>query len=260
MPFGSQALASPTLRAPTFFHPKLYYFENAATGNAQLLSASANLTYRGLRASVEHFFAWSGARTDPEATAFQNWWNQLWPQSDAATAAFIDTYESRRPLLPTPLHAIRAGPPDAVLQAASRFWIELTRPPEGGCSTKLSCSSMGTSSFICAPACLIRPCIDHLASRTRLARLCRRGPANHVQRASTQAWREPDVADLHAHSSNGLRRLPGRRCDHSFHAHGTTRPLPHRGCPAWSPQALNWITTAIGILSQAPPPPRMGWS
>jgi hypothetical protein len=73
IPFGAEALRSPSLRASTFFHPKMYYFENSATGRVCLISASANLTYRGLRNSVEQFLGWDGTTADAEATSFNDW-------------------------------------------------------------------------------------------------------------------------------------------------------------------------------------------
>ncbi|MDQ2760572.1 MAG: hypothetical protein M3Y17_09140, partial [Actinomycetota bacterium] len=76
-------------------------------------------------ASVEQFLAWSGARTDSEATAFMDWWDDLWGRSDVASPAFIHAYEAQRAVLPTPAHAIATGPPNAHLQASTEFWIEL---------------------------------------------------------------------------------------------------------------------------------------
>ena len=132
VPFGSAALASRTLQAPTFFHPKVYYLENRSTGQVQVLSASANLSYRGLSASVEQFLAWSGVRKDPESRAFTKWWTDLWQKADIPDATFINKYEQLRPSLPTPPKAITRGPRASVLRKAEAFWVELTRRPEGG--------------------------------------------------------------------------------------------------------------------------------
>src|SRR4051812_4107863 len=46
VPFGEKSLASGGLRAPTFFHPKLYAYDGERT--RAVVSASANLTAGGL--------------------------------------------------------------------------------------------------------------------------------------------------------------------------------------------------------------------
>lgn len=68
VPLGTEVLASRALRASRFFHPKLYHLENASTGSARLISASANLTHSGLRSNLEQFLVWTGQRTDAEAS------------------------------------------------------------------------------------------------------------------------------------------------------------------------------------------------
>ncbi len=262
VPFGRQALASPTLRAPTFFHPKLYYLENTATGEAQLLSASANLTYRGLRASVEQFLAWSGTRTDSEATRFKHWWDRLWAQSDVATTAFIQAYEAQRPLLPTPAHAITTGPPNADLQAATEFWIELTRRPEGGSLNQVELLFNGHFFFYPRTAAPRQSVHRPLTFEDRAGiiyndpgrRIMFNGPP--LKPGGNHMWRiyMPTAAMGFIGYQDGdavVHFTRTRRRDHYL----------IEVAPARSPQALSWLGTARGIsLWHGTPPRRMGWA
>jgi hypothetical protein len=70
VPHGSEVLASPNLHAQTFFHPKIYCFENTQSGEIQILSSSANLSHRGLLVSIEQFLTWSGDAGDRAGGVF----------------------------------------------------------------------------------------------------------------------------------------------------------------------------------------------
>jgi len=261
VPFGRQALASPTLRAPTFFHPKLYYLENTSTGEAQLLSASANLTYRGLRASVEQFLAWSGATTNTEAVAFTDWWDGLWGLADVATPAFIRTYESQRPLLPTPAHAITMAPPNADLQAATEFWIELTRQPEGASFNQVELLFNGHVFFYPRvarpPQTAHRPLTFEDSAGTIYddsgRRIMFNGPP--LKPGGNGMWR--------VYMPTAVKGFVGYQDGDAIVHFTRTRRRDHyliEVAPARSPQALHWIQTAGGIaVGQGPPPRRMGW-
>ena len=262
VPFGQQALGSATLRAPMFFHPKLYYVENTASGDARLLSASANLTYGGLRASVEQFLLWSGSRTDSEAAAFKQWWDPLWAQADVADAAFIQTYENQRPLLPTPPHAITTAPPPAALQAATTFWIELTRRPEGGSFNQVELLFNGHFFFYPGTTTLNpavhRPLTFEDSAGNVYADSGRRimfnGPP--LKPGGNHMWRVylPTAAMGFLGYQDG---------DAIVHFMRTTQPDHYliEVAPARSPQAQIWLRTATGIaVGHGPPPRRMGWS
>jgi HKD family nuclease len=132
VPFGAAALADAELRARDFFHPKLYYLENGSTGEAAIVSTSANLTLSGLTTNIEQVLLWRGLRSDDAAKELRRWWDALWETSDIATTAFIANYESKRPRLPLRKKPLSKEPADLVLRRASSFWIELTRKPEGG--------------------------------------------------------------------------------------------------------------------------------
>jgi HKD family nuclease len=132
VPFGSAAMADANLKAPDFFHPKLYYFENSSAKEVAIVSTSANLTLSGLRTNVEQALVWCGARGDGAAEEMNGWWNELWGNADPATSSFITGYEAKRPRLPARKKPSSQEPADSVLREASSFWIELARKPEGG--------------------------------------------------------------------------------------------------------------------------------
>jgi HKD family nuclease len=131
-PSGAAALAAPGLRTTSFFHPKVYAFEDTAGGSVAILSGSANLTAGGLLNNIETLFAWSGPATDPVAQAFDLWWTAEWANATVVNAAFVASYTAARPKLPTPPGIPLAGPAAATLKAAGSLWLELTHKPEGG--------------------------------------------------------------------------------------------------------------------------------
>lgn len=262
VPFGSEALLSPTLRAPTFFHPKIYYFENTATGRARLLSSSANLTFRGLRTNVEQFLGWSGATTDEDAQNFNAWWVHLWATADIADDAFINAYEAQRPSFPTPVRAMPAGPTDSVLQAATSYWIELTRRPEGGSFNQVELLFNGHAFFY---------------PTTRL-------PRRDVHRPLTF---EDPIGNVYSDAGrrvmfNGPPLKPGG--NHMWRVYMPTAPQGLSGyqdgdalirfqrtaqndhylieiAPSLSPNASDWIESARGVAVHGGAlPRRMGWS
>src|SRR5438094_2117749 len=62
VPHGEKSLESGGLRAPTFFHTKVYAYDG--DGVCAIVSASANLTEGGLIRNTEQFMSWSGAPGD----------------------------------------------------------------------------------------------------------------------------------------------------------------------------------------------------
>jgi HKD family nuclease len=135
VPYGAEVLASPGLRGPVFFHPKVYAFENTATGAMAIMSGSANLTFAALSSNVENLAVWTGSASDQVAVAFDAWWKASWTAAAIVGGSFLASYRSARPKLPTPPSIPKSGPtgpPAGVLRKASTMWIELVRKPEGG--------------------------------------------------------------------------------------------------------------------------------
>lgn len=142
VPFGRKALDSETLRATTFFHPKVYAFRGRT--RSTVVSSSANLTQGGLRTNVEQFLAWSGSPEDPTSVGFEAWWRGMWASADVIDAAFIDAYAQVRPAIQPPVERpSRAGPivesepAPADLKNAQWMWTEALRPLEGGSHNQL---------------------------------------------------------------------------------------------------------------------------
>lgn len=141
VPFGKKSLESAGLRAPTFFHPKIYAYgsEDAMT----IVSSSANLTEGGLIRNTEQFMAWSGAPTDATATRFDDWWETAWDKATVVDAAFISAYEDARPKLQPPSGSsgsapiYEAEPAPTDLKAAKWMWVEAIRSLEGGSRNQL---------------------------------------------------------------------------------------------------------------------------
>ncbi|HEX6666279.1 MAG TPA: hypothetical protein VF081_06770 [Solirubrobacterales bacterium] len=131
VPYGQAALADPGLNAPISFHPKIFYFENSSSGEVALASTSANLTFSALTSNIEQVLVWHGSRSDEVAVKFRAWWDQMWDAADLANGAFLAEYEAKRPRTPPPPKSMAAEPADSTLRAATSFWIELTRKPEG---------------------------------------------------------------------------------------------------------------------------------
>jgi hypothetical protein len=262
VPFGSEALDSPTLRAPTFFHPKVYCFENTSTGEIQLLSGSANLTYRGLRTSIDQFLTWRGRNTDREADAFNDWWKELWDAANSATAGFIDEYEAKRPAMPTPSHALTTGPADAVLRKASSFWIELTRKPEGGSFNQVELLFNGHFFFypdaarprqdVHRPLTFEDPVGNLYADPGR--RIMYNGPP--LKPGGNHMWRVymPTSAQGLSGYQDGDAIVRFERTD--YDDHHLIEIAPSR-----SPQAIKWMNSATGVAQHGGTlPRRMGWS
>jgi HKD family nuclease len=135
VPFGAAALATRSLRAPIFFHPKIYAFENTTSKAMAIISGSANLTYNGLRGGVENLFTWTGSASDAVALEFDAWWNSTWNAADPVDPAFLAAYAAARPTLPTPRSVRQSwprGPATRTLWQAQTLWVELVRKPEGG--------------------------------------------------------------------------------------------------------------------------------
>jgi HKD family nuclease len=145
VPYGAKALESGGLRAPTFFHPKVYAYDS--DGARAIVSASANLTEGGLIRNTEQFMAWSGDPSDAVAASFDSWWTETWAKSTVVTAEFIVAYEKIRPELqpvPKPPAAApraapiyEAEPAPSDLKGAEWMWIEAIRNPEGGSRNQL---------------------------------------------------------------------------------------------------------------------------
>ncbi len=134
VPFGVQALESPGLRAPMFFHPKIYAFERTSSRTIAIVSGSANLTYSALRTNVENLLVWTGKASDAVAVEFDAWWAAMWTSATIVNSAFIENYRSARPRTPTPPSIPQSGPngPSATsLWQAQVLWVELVRKPEG---------------------------------------------------------------------------------------------------------------------------------
>jgi hypothetical protein len=262
VPFGLEALASPTLRAPTFFHAKAYYFENSSTGEIRLLSSSANLTYRGLRTSVEQFLAWSGGARDAEADSFNDWWTTLWSAANVADNAFINAYEVRRPVLPTPANALTTGPADSVLQRAQSFWIELTRKPEGGSFNQVELLFNGHFFFypdtssprsdVHRPLTFEDPVGNRYEDPGR--RVMYNGPP--LKPGGNHMWRVylPTAGQGLSGYQDGDAIVRFERTDDRDH-------YLIEIAPSRSPQALAWIDSAAGVAEHGGAVPRrMGWS
>lgn len=262
VPFGADVLASSTLRAPTFFHPKVYYFENTSTGSVQLLSSSANLTFRGLRSSVEQFLSWSGGNTDPEADRFGRWWDDIWQLADPADDAFIDAYEAKVPVLPTPAGAMHDGPADSLLQAADAFWIELTRKPEGGSFNQVELLFNGHFFFYPDTANPSKRVHRPLSFEDAVGNLYEdpdrqimfNGPplkprANHMWRVYMPT------------ATQGLSGYQDGDVLVRFERTGYDDHYLVEVAPSRSPKALEWIGSASGIAEhRGVLPRRMGWS
>lgn len=145
VPYGQKALESAGLRAPTFFHPKLYAYD--ADGSCAIVSTSANLTEGGLIRNTEQFMVWSGSPGDAAAASFDKWWSATWDLGTIVTPEFIAAYEEARPELQPPSKApgqlpssapiLEPEPAPSDLKAAEWMWIEAIRSPEGGSRNQL---------------------------------------------------------------------------------------------------------------------------
>lgn len=155
VPYGENALERAALRAPTFFHPKVYAYDG--DGTRAIVSASANLTEGGLIRNTEQFMSWRGAAADPTAAGFDRWWSATWDRATIVTPEFIAAYEDARPELqppstppgqpPTPVPILEAEPAPSDLKAAGWMWIEAIRSPEGGSRNQLELMLTGYHFF-----------------------------------------------------------------------------------------------------------------
>ena len=145
VPHGDKSLETGGLRAPTFFHPKVYVFDG--DGTHTIVSTSANLTEGGLIRNTEQFMCWSGTQDEPTATSLDEWWEATWDKATIVTPEFISAYEKVRPRLQPPANAPASAPPPAPicetepapsdLKSADSMWIEAIRSPEGGSRNQL---------------------------------------------------------------------------------------------------------------------------
>lgn len=145
VPYGEKSLESGGLRAPTFFHPKVYAYDG--DGTLTIVSASANLTEGGLIRNTEQFMSWSGTPSDAIAEDFDRWWSAMWDRATVVTPEFVAAYEAVRPKLqppfkpladepePGPIYEAEPAPSD--LKAADWMWVEAIRSPEGGSRNQL---------------------------------------------------------------------------------------------------------------------------
>jgi hypothetical protein len=262
VPFGSDALADPGLRAATFFHPKVYYFENSRSGEVRIASASANLTFRGLTQSVEQVLTWCGRRHDSEAVAFNRWWDEVWVRADVVDPAFVDAYEAKRPSMPTSTPTATAAPAAADLYAANVYWIELTRKPEGGSFNQVELLSNGHLFFY--PGVRDpdrrrhRPLSFEDRAGNRYADEGRRVMFNGPPRkpGGNHMWRVylPTAA-------KGFVGYQDGDCIVRFERTPTPDHYLIDVAPSRSTRALGWMNSSTGIEEQiGPPPRRMGWS
>ena len=261
IPFGTETLASQALRASTFFHPKIYCFENAA-GNVRLVSTSANLTHGGLRSNGEQYLVWKGRKTDAEATTFDTWWRGLWSQADVATPQFVAAYEAQRPSVPSPPTVQATGPPVATLRAASSLWIELTRRGEGGSFNQIELLLNAHHFFYPdranPPTNVHRSLTFEDAAENQYTAPGRRimfnGPP--LRTVGNHMWRiyAPTAAE-------GLSGYQDGDVFVRFQRTGSRDHYRLEMTPARSAGAARWISSASGIASRpGPPPRRMGWS
>lgn len=250
VPFAAAVLADPALRAPDFFHPKLYYFENSSTRQAAIVSTSANLTLGGLTSNVEQVLVWRGDRTDPTAVALSEWWDTHWAEAEPISDAFLSSYEVKRPKPPLRKPPLTAEPADSVLREATRFWIELTRKPEGGSSNQVELLLNGHLFFFPNTSNATKHQVTLEDARGKL----------HEGRQVTY------------HSSNGMWRVymptpaMGVR-DYQdgdvlvrFERTGESALYRFEVAPTSSARALAWIDESTVAEQSAAPPRRMGWA
>lgn len=261
VPYGAAVMADKHLKAPHFFHPKLYCFENSASGEAAILSTSANLTLSALRSNVEQMLLWRGSRADAEVETLNEWWGGYWASADPATKAFLAAYEARRPKLPLRRRPASGGPTDSVLRKASTFWIELTRKPEGGAYNQVELLFNGHCFFYPDES---KP---SKAAGRRLSFEDRRGTVYDDPGRQVTFNGPPRIA-----TGNSMWRiyLPtlakgfGEYQDGDVLVRFERTTLPDRYvidvAASNSPLALAWIEESTVAQYQGRPPRRMGWA
>jgi hypothetical protein len=260
VPFGSDALAAVDLRAPRFFHPKLFYFENSLSGNVAIVSTSANLTHSALRGNIEQVLMWRGVHSDEPAETLREWWAALWGAADVATAAFVAEYESKRPKLPVRKKALIGQPADSVLQKATAFWVELTRKPEGGSFNQIELLYNGRFFFFPGTKKPSQAVGHPLTFEDRLGNVygkgCqitfngppRREGGNHMWRVYMPTF------------AQGLRGYQDGDVLVRFERTSQANHYRVAIALADSPLALRWIEISNFIKHPGPPPRRMGWA
>jgi len=261
VPYGAAAIADGNLKAPVFFHPKIYYLENSASGEVAIVSTSANLTLSGLRSNVEQMLVWRGVRGDAEAEELNVWWDRTWPAADPATKGFIAAYEARRPRLPLRRPPATRGPADSVLRKASVFWVELTRKPEGGAYNQVELLFSGHFFFYPGK---IKP---SKATARRLSFEDRRGNV-YADKGRQVTFNGPPRRS----TGNSMWRvyLPtlamgfGEYQDGDVLVRFERTGLPDRYivdvAASNSPLALAWIEASTVAEYKGRPPRRMGWA
>jgi HKD family nuclease len=120
VPFGEKSLERGGLRAPTFFHPKLYTYDTA--DGLHVVSTSANLTEGGLVRNTEQFLVWRGTRDEPAGLRFNQWWSTMWDKATVADPEFIAAYEALRPELQPPSKRPTDAQPSGPRAGAATNW------------------------------------------------------------------------------------------------------------------------------------------
>jgi hypothetical protein len=195
------------------------------------------------------------------ATAFDNWWDDLWRRADVATAHFIGAYEAKRPLLPTPASALPAGPPDADLQAANEYGWSLRASQKAAPSTQVELLFNGH--FFYPDTATPRQDIERPLSLEDSAGTIYNDPGRQIvfngpprRPGGNHMWRVymPTAAMGFVGYQDGDAVVHFRRT-------GTPDHYLIEVAPARSPQALQWIRSARGMsVRPGPPPRRMGWA
>lgn len=266
-PFAAQVLASKTLHAKEFFHPKIFYLENTVSGQAAVISASANLTYPGLKSNFEQALVHVGTANDFVSSAFHAWWPRTWQAAQVVTPSLIAQYTSARAALKpqTPSSKIvsaPAGPPAQALQTAQRFWIELTRPPEGGSFNQVETLLNGHLFFFPQTSSPSRrsplPLVFIDAQGTRYSSAGRQivfnGPP--IRKKGNSMWRIYMPTE-----HEGLTGYQDGDVLIRFTRTAVSGEYLVEIADATSAAASNWIGTSKGVASiPGPPARRMGWA
>lgn len=261
VPYGQAALADVGLNAPVSFHPKLFYFENSASNEVTVVSTSANLTLSALTSNVEQILVWRGTSPDDVAVAFRAWWDQLWGAADLVDGEFLAEYETRRPRVPPPPNSSDVEPADSALRAASSFWIELTRKPEGDSYNQIELLLNGHHFFY--------PDTQNPSKAEGRQLVFEDGLGNLYEAAGRQVtFNGPPRLK----KGNGMWRVYMPTLAEGFTGYQdgdvlvrftrTTTADRYRleVAPVGSPQALAWSADSTVVERPGPPPHRMGWA
>jgi len=261
VPYGQAALADAGLNAPVSFHSKLFYFENSSSGEVAVVSTSANLTWSALTSNVEQALVWRGMRSDEVAIAFRAWWDPLWDAADPADGEFLAEYEARRPRIPPPPSTSGVEPADSTLRAATSFWIELTRKPEGGSYNQVEL--LYNAHFFFFP----NTATPSRAAGRILTFEDSRGTVYDDGRRQITFNGPPRMP-----TGNSMWRIYMPTLTHGFRGYQdgdvlvrftrTTTANHYRLdlAPTNSPLALAWMDESTVVEHPGPPPHRMGWA